>query len=187
MIIVNQKCLMKAKKYQNTTKEKSLEVSDIILADTECLLEKNHSCQNNPKKTCTEKEAKHSPSGYLWFRCCSFDASKNEYGYYRGNDCMKKLCADFKDLAMKIINYKEKEMILLTDKETKSKEKQKVCYICKNEFSTDENDNTFKLYHKVRDHCHYTGNFRGATHICNLRYKTPKEIVTVIHNGSTYE
>ena len=28
----------------------------------------------------------------------------------------------------------------------------------KKEFSTDENDkNSFKLYHIVRDHCHYTG------------------------------
>ena len=34
---------------------------------------------------------------------------------------------------------------------------QKVCYICKKEISTDENDkNAFKLYHKVIDHCHCT-------------------------------
>ena len=102
---------------------------------------------------------------------------------------MKSFCKDLWDPAMKIINYEEKEMIPLTDKENKSYEKQKVCYICKKEFSTDENDkNAFKLYHKVRDHCHYTGKFRGAAHsICNLRYKTPKEIPVVFHNGSTYD
>ena len=33
---------------------------------------------------------------------------------------MKKLCEGFRDLAMKIINYEEKEMIPLTDEETKS-------------------------------------------------------------------
>ena len=38
---------------------------------------------------------------------------------------------------MKIIDYEEKEMIPLTDKENKSYEKQKVCYICKKDFSTD--------------------------------------------------
>ena len=77
-------------------------------------------------------------------------------------------------------------MIPLTDEENKSYEKQKVCYICIKEFNTDDDDN--KKYHKVRDHCHYTGKFRGAAHsICNLRYKTPKEIPVVFHNGSTYD
>ena len=41
---------------------------------------------------------------------------------------------------------------------------------------------------KVRDHCHYTGKYRNAPHnICNLRYKIPKEIPIVFHNGSTYD
>ena len=33
-----------------------------------------------------------------------------------------------------------------------------------------------------------TRKFRGAAHdICNLRYKVPKEIPIVFHNGSTYD
>ena len=32
-----------------------------------------------------------------------------------------------------------------------------ICYICKKEFSTDDNN---KKYHKVRYHCHYTGKVR---------------------------
>ena len=57
------------------------------------------------------------------------------------------------------------------------------------EFCYHENGkNKFKLYQKVRDHCHYTVKFRRAAHsICNLRYKVPKEIPVVIHNGSTYD
>ena len=76
-------------------------------------------------------------------------------------------------------------MIPLTDEENKSYEKQKFCYICKKEFSDDDDDDdddddydddNNKKYHKVRDHCHYTGKFRVVTHnICNLRYKTPKD------------
>ena len=47
---------------------------------------------------------------------------------------------------MKVINYEEKEMIPLTDNENKSYDKQKICYICKIKYSTDENDkNPFKL------------------------------------------
>ena len=80
-------------------------------------------------------------------------------------------------------------MIPLTDKENKSYEKQKVCYKCKKEFSIDENDKSiFKIYYKVKYHCHFTRKFRGADHtICNLGYKTPKEIPVVFHNGSTYD
>ena len=68
-------------------------------------------------------------------------------------------------------------MIPLTQKEEKI-HKQKKCYICKKRFSTDDNN---KKYHKVRDHCHYTGKCRGASHdIRNLRCKTPKEVPVVI-------
>ena len=41
---------------------------------------------------------------------------------------------------------------------------------------------------KNRGHYHYTGKYRGAAYdICNLRYKIPKEIPVVFHNGSTYD
>ena len=90
---------------------------------------------------------------------------------------------------MKIINYEKKEMIPLTDEEKETHENQKICYICEQEFCTDENNKKeFKLKQKVRYHCHYTGKYRGAAHsICNLRYKIPKEIPVVFHNGSTYD
>ena len=40
----------------------------------------------------------------------------------------------------------------------------------------------------MRDHCHYTGESREPAHsLCNLRYKTPKEIPVVFNNGSTYD
>ena len=55
----------------------------------------------------------------------------------------------------------------------------------KKRFSTDDNN---KKYQKVKDHCSYTRKYRGAVHdICNLRYKTPKEIPVVFHNGSKYD
>ena len=46
---------------------------------------------------------------------------------------MKKLCKDFRDHAMKIINYKEKEMIPLIDEEMSFiKTKKFVTYVKKN-------------------------------------------------------
>ena len=43
-------------------------------------------------------------------------------------------------------------------------------------------------YRKVKDHFHYTGKYTGTAHnICNLRYKTPKEVPIDFHNTSTYD
>ena len=108
---------------------------------------------------------------------------------YRGRDCIEKFCKDLKELATKIINYEEKDMIPLTDNENKFYEEQKECHICQKEFCYDKNEKKkFKIYQKVRDHCHYTGKFRGAAHsICNLDCKVSKEIPIKIHNGSTYD
>ena len=51
---------------------------------------------------------------------------------YRGKDCIKRFCSDLKELATKIINYEENEMIPLTDNENRSYEKQKnVTYVKK--------------------------------------------------------
>ena len=76
-------------------------------------------------------------------------------------------------------------MIPLTKKEEKKHNTQKVYYICQKRFNTDHNN---KKYHKVKDHCHYTGKYKGTAHdICNLRYKISKEIPLVFHDGSTYD
>ena len=49
----------------------------------------------------------------------------------------------------------------------------------------DKDDENYKNKRKVKDHCHYTGKFRGAAHsICNLNYKVPKDIPIVIHISS---
>ena len=73
-------------------------------------------------------------------------------------------------------------MPLMVEEKIHSNE-QEICYICKNEF-----DKSDKKHYKVRDHCHYIGKYRGAAHnVCNLRYKIPKEIPVVFHNGSTYD
>ena len=96
---------------------------------------------------------------------------------------MRNFCLDLREHATKIINYEKKEMIPLTKKEEKKHNKQKVCYICKKRFSTEDNNKRYK----VKNHCHYPGKYRGAAHdICNLKYKIPKEIPVVFHNGSTY-
>ena len=163
--------------------EKSMKLPFVIYADLKCLLEKMSTCINNPNESSTTKINKHTPSGYSIFTHCSFDKPKNKLNYYRGKDCMKKSSKDLREHVSKIINYEKKKMIPLTTEEKIYQKKQKICYICKKEFNNNEKKN-----YKVRDHCHYTGKYRVAAHnICNLRYKVPKEIPIVFHNGSIYD
>ena len=110
------------------------------------------------------------------FTCSSFDTVENKLDYYRGED--------FLEHVARIINYEKKRIIPLTNEERKTHRWHKKCYICKKEFSTDNDDKNYK----VKDHCHYTGKYRGVAHnICNLRYKIPNEIPVIFHNGSTYD
>ena len=131
------------------------------------------------------KKARHEPSDWAMLTRCSFDSSENKLDYYRGRDCIEKLCKKLKEHAMEIINYEEKEMIPLTDEENKSYEEQEACHICIGKFCTDEDDENYENKKKAKDHCHYTGKFTGAAHsICNLKYEVPRDIPIVIYNAS---
>ena len=132
--------------------EKSIKLPFIIYANLECLLKKMSTSYNNPEESSITKINKHTPSGYSLFTHCSFDKTKNKLDYYSGKDCMKKFCKNLREHTTKIINYEKKKMISLTIKEEKYHNKQKICYICKKEFKTND-----KKHYKVKDHCHYMG------------------------------
>ena len=76
-------------------------------------------------------------------------------------------------------------MKLLTNEQQKSYESENICYICKKNWDNHAKD---KNYYKVSDHCHYTGEYRGAAHsIYYLKYRVPEEISIVFHNVSSYD
>ena len=119
------------------------------------------------------------------FTRCSFNKKENKLNYCRGKDCVKKLCKKLKESALEITDYEKNEMIQLTHEENNFYNEQEVCHICKEKLCMDKNDKNYINERKVKNYCHYTGNFRGATHSkCNLDYKVPKEIPIVIHNAS---
>ena len=126
-----------------------------------------HSCQNNPEKSYTDKKIKHTSSGYSLFTNCSFDETKNKRDCYKGEDCMERFCKDLREHAMKIINFEEKEMILLTSEGNQYYEMQKK----ELEIIVITLENLEEL----------------LTIFINIRYKTPNEIPVVFHNGSTHD
>ena len=79
--------------------------------------------------------------------------------------------------------FAERPMKRLTQEERREFNRSTKCHICFNDFEEDDMFN-----YKVRDHCHYTGLYRGPAHrICNLRYKIPRYIPVVFHNLSGYD
>ena len=78
--------------------------------------------------------------------------------------------------AMKISNFEEEEIKLLSSKEQKPFEN--ICYICeenvKDKYAKD------KKRRKVRDRCYYKSKYRGAAHrICNSKFSVTKETLIV--------
>ena len=96
----------------------------------------------------------------------SFRSNENKHDVYRGKDCIKKFCEFLREHSMEIINFKKKKIKLLTKEQQESYENAKICYICHEKF---------EKYRKVRNHFHYTGEYRGAARsLCNLKYSVPK-------------
>ena len=94
----------------------------------------------------------------------------------KGNNTIKYNHGE-KSIKMSFTIYADLECLL---------EKMGTCQNDPNKSSKEFNND--KKQQKLSDHCHYTGKYRGAAHnICNLRYKVPKEIPVVFHNGSTYD
>ena len=137
----------------------SLKVPFMIYADLQCLLVKNKSNEN------LRIEEIHIPSGYSIVTCYSSDKSKNTLNYYQGEDCMEHFSRTLGNIFIKLINYKQKAMIPLTGDEKVMHDKQKVCFLCDKEFCVDKsNKKEYNKMCKVRDHCHFTGKYRGAAH-----------------------
>ena len=112
-----------------------------------------------------------------------FDHIEDKHTLYRRKDCVKKFCASLREHTKNIIDFEKKKMLLLTTEELESHQDAKDCYICGKRTLK-----KFKNYRKVRDHCHYTGKYRGAAHsICNLKFNVPGEIPVVFHNSSNYD
>ena len=177
------------KKYiSNTLGKNSLRVPVVVYADFECLLVKIDSCEKNSNMSYTEKKDMYVPCGYSITTCYSYDKSLNITKYDRGLDCVEKVPQDLKKILNNRMYFEEKPMLPLTDNEKVLYANEKQCYICEKVFCAHKKSKDYKNKCKVRDHCHFTSNYRGAAHsICNLKYKVPKDIPVVFYNGSTYD
>ena len=161
----------------------SEKVPFVVYADTEALIKEMHNCDPNPQKSYTKKYQKHEPVSFSYYIKC-FDNSVCEpilRTYTKSTpeeeDAMDVFIKWLEEDVKAIANIKPKKMIF-TEEDKKRFNKSKECWICEEPLK----DN------KVRDHCHYTGRYRGAAHnSCNLKYRKPKFIPVFFHNLSGYD
>ena len=77
--------------------------------------------------------------------------------------------------------YQKPKPLILTKEEEKEFQSATICHICEEKLSSDK-----KL--KVRDHCHFTGKYRGAAHNkCNLECRKPLILPVIFHNLQGYD
>ena len=168
---------------------KSIRVPFVIYADTECILKPVEGV--DPKCICNDPECKMRHGAFTrnvneHLGCGAAMLIKFAHGNYerafkqcRGEDSIKVFVKTLKFEALRAIRYRKKEMDPLTDEEIVDYKEAKKCHLCGKPFGIPQSVND----RKVRDHCHYTGKYRGAAHSrCNLAYKIPNFIPVIFHN-----
>ena len=170
---------------------KKLKVPFVIYADfesyTERVCEAAGGVKNNKQsypegatKSYTKKYQKHTPSGfcyYIVYRGGMYKAPVVYSGPNVAEEFCRHLELETRDIYDKY--FKNAKPLKITKVELDEWRRTDVCHIC---------EETIGDSVKVKDHCHLTGEYRGAAHQeCNLKYKEPSFIPVVFHNLSGYD
>ena len=156
----------------------------VVYADFESLVKPLNTCDPDPNKSYTKKYQKHEPVSFVYY-IKSFNESVYE-SRLRTYVKEREEAADpvnvfiyWLEEDVKIISELGNKEMIITEEEEKQFKQASNCWICGKLLNIDD---------RVRDHCHYTGRYRGAAHnICNLKYSKPNNISVFFHNLTGYD
>ena len=163
---------------------KQLPTPFVVYADFECFTKPMNTCSPNPKESYNYNYQKHEPSGFCFYiKGIDTNISFKPITYTKTKDS-DNVAEIFVNKLAKVTNkiyndfYRRPIPLRLTRQEQISFDKAEICHICKKELLTD----------KVRDHCHFTGQYRGAAHnSCNLQCRKPMILPVIFHNLQGYD
>ena len=164
--------------------DRQLPVPFVVYADFECFTKPMNTCSPNPKDSYNYNYQKHEPSGFCFYAkgiVPGIHIKPIIYTKtYEDENIAKVFVEKLEELTKGIYNdfYKRFKPLKLTRAEQKSFEEDTICHICSLELGED----------KVRDHCHFTGKYRGAAHNkCNLQCRKLKVLPVIFHNLQGYD
>ena len=162
---------------------KQLPIPFVAYADFECFTKPMNTCCPNPEDSYNYNYQKHEPSGFCIFIKGVVDKKIKPIIYSKteeDEDIAKIFVEKLTEATRGIYNdfYRKPKPLILTQEEQKSFDKAEFCHICNKELLED----------KVRDHCHFTGQYRGAAHnSCNLNCRKPLILPVIFHNLQGYD
>ena len=155
-----------------------------IYADFESILKPLNTCEPDPNKSYTKKYQKHEPVSFVYYIKSTYENvySSKLRSYVKENEedpDVIDVFINWLEEDVKIISELGKEKMIITEEEEEQFNQASICWICGKLLNIDD---------RVRDHCHYTGRYRGAAHkICNLKYCKPNNISVFFHNLTGYD
>ena len=155
-----------------------------IYADFESVLKPLDNCDPDPNRSYTKKYNKHEAVSFVYY-IKSFNESvyKSKLRSYvrekeEDPDTTETFIKWLEEDVKIIANLGNKPMDITPEVEEQFKQASN-CWIC---------GNLLNLEDRVRDHCHFTGRYRGAAHNrCNLQYSKPNNISVFFHNLTGYD
>ena len=162
---------------------KQLPIPFTVYADFECITKTISSCCPNPVDSYNYSYQKHEPSGFCFYAKGIAGKRIKPIIYTKSSedeDVAKIFVEKITELAKGIYNdfYCKPKRIIMTSKDKEDFIKAVNCHICGYQLDKD----------RVRDHCHFTGKYRGAAHNkCNLMCKKPRILPVIFHNLQGYD
>ena len=156
----------------------------VVYADFESIVKPLDTCEPDPNKSYTLKYQKHEPVSFVYY-IKSFNESvyKSKLrSYIKENEedpDVIDVFINWLEEDVKIISGLGNEKMKITAEEEEEFKQASNCWIC---------GQLLNLEDRVRDHCHFTGKYRGAAHNrCNLKYSKPNNISVFFHNLTGYD
>ena len=155
----------------------------VAYADFECFTYSVSNCCPNPKNSYNFSYQKHEPSGFCFYVKGITGKRIKPLLYTKKceSDNVAKIFIDKLVETTKSIYddfYKKPKPMIINATVQKDFNNAVNCHICGNKLGSD----------RVRDHCHFTGAYRGAAHNhCNLMCRKPKVLPVIFHNLQGYD